>query len=182
MITMKNLSLIIAVTLLIAQVALYSISCSGGGHRHVKVSAGEYYSEDELDALSAGQRSKYCNDLNNEMAASQREFEAKTTELQETKDLIQSIRRQIVPVEQEVLKLESDIRSVNDEIAEVKALPQTWKIKPGDSLTYIAMQPNVYNDLDKWERIFEANRDKILDPYYIFPDTVLVIPRDWPTD
>ena len=44
------------------------------------------------------------------------------------------------------------------------------------------MEPRVYNDIDKWWKIFEANMHIIEDPYYIFPDTVLSIPRDWPID
>jgi len=32
----------------------------------------------------------------------------------------------------------------------------------------------------KWPRIYRANTDKIEDPEWIYPDTVLVIPREWP--
>ena len=93
-----------------------------------------------------------------------------------------SIRQRIIPMETDVRRLEAEIRSLNDMIEEVKSLPTAWVIKEGESLTSIAMRDEIYNDIDKWERIFEANMDKIDDPYYIFPDTVLVIPRDWPTD
>ena len=116
------------------------------------------------------------------MARAQAEFEAKTLELRDTRNLIQSIRRQIVPIETEVRRLDSDIRTLNTQIEAVEALPKKWKVRPGDTLTSIAMQDEVYNDIDMWEHIFSANLDKIDDPYYIFPDTVLVIPRDFPVD
>jgi septal ring factor EnvC (AmiA/AmiB activator) len=164
------------------QLTLYVGGCAGSKTRAVNVTAGEYYSEDEYESLSSGKRSDYCQQLTSEMAVSQKEYEAKQKEMQDTKDLIQSIRKQIVPIEQEVLQLESDIRSLNDKIDQVKALPKEWKIKLGDTLTLIAMQENVYNDIEKWWKIFEANQDKIADPWYIFPDTTLVIPRDWPAE
>jgi len=65
---------------------------------------------------------------------------------------------------------------------DVEALPKLWSVRAGESLSLISGYDQIYNDIDKWEKIFEANLDKIVDPYYIFPDTVLVIPRDWPTD
>ena len=109
-------------------------------------------------------------------------LDALEQEIQDDKDTILSIRRQIVPIEQEVLALQSNIRTLNDKIEEVNSLPKEWKIKTGDTLTLIAMKPEIYNDIEKWTKIFEANHHIIDDPYYIFPDTVLAIPRDWPTD
>lgn len=178
----KTVALAFLAAFAVAQVAFYTVGCSGSKRRHVSVSAGEYYSEDEYDLLGNRAKSQYCKALQEEMATSQAEFERVTREIQNAKDLIKSTRRQIVPIEREVLQLESDIRSLEDDIADVKALPAQWAIRPGESLTIIAMQKNVYNDIDKWWRIFDANRDKIVDPYYIFPDTVLLIPRDWPIE
>ena len=161
---------------------VYHVGCTGSKIRNVNIAAGEYYSEEEYESLSGSQKSNYCRQLTSEMAVADSEYQGKQKEIQDTKDLIQSIRQQIVPIEQEVLAHESDIRSLNDKIGAVKALPTVWKIKPGDTLTLIAMKEDIYKDIEKWFRIFEANQDKIEDPYYIFPDTVLVIPRDWPTD
>ena len=164
------------------QVGVYAAGCSRGVKQKVDVSAGQYYSEAEFASLSASQRSKYCGQLTAEFDTVQADYHAKEKEIQDAKDLIQSIRQQIVPIEQEVLRLESDIRSVNDKIETVKALPTQIVVKEGDTLTLIAMRKDVYNDIDKWWKIFDANKSKIQDPWYIFPDTVLVIPRDWPTD
>ena len=156
--------------------------CSGSKNRNINVSDGEYYSEDEYEKLSGGQKSNYCKELSAQLNSAEAEHQRMQKEIQDTKDLIQSIRRQIVPIEQEVLKLESEIRTLNDKIATVEALPKEWIIKDGDTLTLIAMKKEIYNDIEKWTRIFQANNDIIDDPYFIFPDTVLVIPRDWPTD
>ncbi|MFQ5472574.1 MAG: LysM peptidoglycan-binding domain-containing protein [Dehalococcoidia bacterium] len=162
--------------------AAVSSGCSGVKYRHVNVSAGEYYSEDEYELLPDGRKDSYCSELQLELSVARQEFEEKSSEIQRTKDLIASLRSQVVPIETEVRRLEAEIRTLNAEIEEVKALPKTWKVRPGDTLTGIAMMDEIYNDIDKWEALFEANKDKIQDPYYIFPDTVLVIPRNWPTD
>jgi predicted nucleic acid-binding Zn-ribbon protein len=161
---------------------MLAAGCAGSKSRPVNVVDGEYYSEDEYEMLSGSQKSNYCKELTGELAVANTAYEDKQKDIQDAKDLIQSIRKQIVPIEQEVLRLESDIRTLNTEIDGVKALPTEWKIKEGDTLTLISMNEKVYNDIEKWWKIFEANKDIIEDPYYIFPDTVLVIPRDWPVD
>ena len=109
------------------------------------------------------------------MTATQRQIEV-------TKNAIENARSKIVPLQNEVIRLDAEIRTLDDQIDDVKSLPKQWTVKAGESLTLISMEPRVYNDIDKWWRIFEANTHIIQDPYYIFPDTVLTIPRDWPTD
>ncbi|MFQ5512083.1 MAG: LysM peptidoglycan-binding domain-containing protein [Candidatus Krumholzibacteriia bacterium] len=170
------------IALLALGIQLALLGCGGGKFRQVNVGAGEYYSEDEYEMLPDGRKGAYCADLERELGLAQQDFEEKTIAVQEAKDLTVSIRQRIIPIEAEVRRLEAEIRSLNDQIKQVKSLPTTWVIKDGESLTSIAMRDEIYNDIDKWERIFDANKDKIFDPYYIFPDTVLVIPRDFPTD
>ena len=177
----KRLGVLVCVILAVGLVAVV-VGCGGSKSSGVNVAGGEYYSEDEFESLSSGGKSDYCKALNSELDGAQAEHQRIQTEIQNTKDLIQSIRRQIVPIEQEVLQLESAIRTVRGEIEEVKALPAEYKIKDGDSLTLISMKEGIFNDIEKWTAIFEVNQDKIDDPWFIFPDTVLVIPRDWPTD
>jgi nucleoid-associated protein YgaU len=162
--------------------ALLTSGCGGSKQRKVDVAAGEYYSEDEIAEFSNREKNQYCADLGTERTRAQQEFEAKTQELKELRDLIDSIRAQTKPVERDVLRLEAEIRTLNDQINEVKSLPTTWTVGPDQTLSIISGLPEIYNDIDKWWKIFEANQDKIDDPFYVFPDTVLVIPRDWPTD
>ena len=51
---------------------------------------------------------------------------------------------------------------------------RTYTVKSGDSLSKIAK--DVYGDASAYNRIFEANRDKLNDPDKIFPGQELVIP------
>lgn len=51
---------------------------------------------------------------------------------------------------------------------------RTHTVRSGDTLSGIAQE--VYGRADRWQLIFQANRDKIDDPDRIFPGQVLVIP------
>ncbi len=51
---------------------------------------------------------------------------------------------------------------------------RTYTVNSGDNLTAIAQQ--VYGDGSQWQRIFEANRDKISNPDLIHPGQELIIP------
>ena len=51
---------------------------------------------------------------------------------------------------------------------------KTYVVVSGDSLSKIAQRE--YGDGNDWNRIYEANRDKLKDPDKIFPGQKLVIP------
>lgn len=51
---------------------------------------------------------------------------------------------------------------------------QTYVVVAGDSLSKIAKRH--YGDANKWNRIYEANRDQIKDPDLIHPGQKLTIP------
>lgn len=51
---------------------------------------------------------------------------------------------------------------------------RTYKVQAGDTLSKIAKE--VYGDASKYQRIFEANRDKLENPDKIRPGQELVIP------
>ena len=51
---------------------------------------------------------------------------------------------------------------------------QTYKVQSGDSLSKIAKQ--FYGNANEYNKIFEANRDKLNDPNKIMPGQELVIP------
>jgi nucleoid-associated protein YgaU len=107
-------------------------------------------------------------------------MEEKDTELQATRKQIESLRNQIKPIEQQLLRIDSDIRTLTSQIAELEALPKQWNIQPGECLWIISGYEEIYSDPVKWPRLYRANTDKILDPEWIYPDTVLVVPREWP--
>jgi len=52
---------------------------------------------------------------------------------------------------------------------------RTYTVKPGDSLSKISRE--FYGDANKYQKIFEANRDKISDPDKIRAGQELVIPE-----
>lgn len=158
---------------------LLNAGCGRSKQRVIDVSTGEYYTEDEIEQMSDGKRSKYCRDLEAERAAKQQEFDEMTADLARTNEQITAARADRDQLERQLIAVESDLRTLDDQLDEIKALPTTWKVRPGESLSSIAALPEIYNDVDKWWKLYEANKDKVPDPYFCFPDTVIVIPRDW---
>ena len=57
---------------------------------------------------------------------------------------------------------------------QVMASSRTYTVKSGDSLSKIAKE--YYGDANSYNKIFEANRDKLSDPNKIQPGQELVIP------
>jgi Uncharacterized protein containing LysM domain len=58
-------------------------------------------------------------------------------------------------------------------ISAPEAAQNTYTVQSGDNLTKIGQKYGV-----SWQKIFEANRDKIDDPNKIFPGQELVIPSE----
>ncbi|HEY0180643.1 MAG TPA: LysM peptidoglycan-binding domain-containing protein [Dokdonella sp.] len=54
--------------------------------------------------------------------------------------------------------------------------PKTYTVEKGDSLSKIAKK--LYGHANRWQAIFEANRDQIDDPDLIKPGQVLKLPAD----
>ena len=57
-----------------------------------------------------------------------------------------------------------------------KAAGQQYTVKPGDTLARIAEQ--FYSSGNKWEKIYEANKEQVKNPNYIFVGMKLTIPPD----
>jgi nucleoid-associated protein YgaU len=61
-------------------------------------------------------------------------------------------------------------------LAEVDSIEgSNYMVKEGDSLSKIALR--AYSDIYEWEKIYEANLDKISNPSIIYPGQELTIPR-----
>lgn len=157
-------------------------ACSRTTGRHVDVSKGEYYSEQDLAELSAAQKSAYCAALEAERNRVQTEHTLTQEDLVATRKKIDSLRNQITPVEKEILRIESDIRTLSGQIAALERLPSEYTVKEGDCLSIIADRDDIYAAASKWPRIYRANLDKIEDPVWIYPNMVLAIPRELPTE
>jgi LysM repeat protein len=57
-----------------------------------------------------------------------------------------------------------------------KSASQHYTVKPGDTLTRLAEQ--FYSSADKWQKIYEANREQVKNPNYIYIGMKLIIPAD----
>jgi len=70
----------------------------------------------------------------------------------------------------------SDVQSGSSSTAPAPAAPEpkTYTVAAGDSLWKIAQHH--YGDGNKWQKIFEANKDTIKNPDLIHPGQTLVIP------
>jgi len=53
---------------------------------------------------------------------------------------------------------------------------QQYTVKPGDTLARLALQ--FYNSANKWGKIYEANKDQVKNPDYIYIGMKLIIPGD----
>jgi nucleoid-associated protein YgaU len=64
----------------------------------------------------------------------------------------------------------SDVKSGSSSTAPEK----TYEVQSGDSLSKIAKRE--YGNANKWQQIYDANRDILKDPDKIFPGQILRIP------
>ena len=55
---------------------------------------------------------------------------------------------------------------------------ENYSVIPGDYLTLIASYYSIYSNSRRWPEIYEANKDKIKDPDWIYPRQEFVIPHD----
>ncbi len=172
----------IALTAVVVSGMLLIGACGGSKEKKIEVAAGEYYSEAELERLSAGMKNRYCNDLGSLRESAQQELEAKTRELEETNEKIKTVGAKRAELDRERVRLEVDIRALKEQITAVDALPDSVRIRVGESLETIAALPDVYNDSTKWWKLLEANEQILLDPFYCLSDTVIYIPRNWPAN
>ena len=53
-----------------------------------------------------------------------------------------------------------------------------YTVIPGDYLGLIASYLSIYSNAKRWPEIYEANKGKIKDPDWIYPNQVFVIPHD----
>ena len=70
--------------------------------------------------------------------------------------------------------VQSSVSSTEDITSSTAPSDQTYTVEKGDTLSHIAKQ--FYGKANKWNAIFEANRDQLDDPDKIKPGQVLKIP------
>ena len=57
-----------------------------------------------------------------------------------------------------------------------KPAAQEYTVKLGDTLSKLAER--FYNSTSKWDKIYEANKDTVKNPHYIYIGQKLMIPTD----
>jgi nucleoid-associated protein YgaU len=55
---------------------------------------------------------------------------------------------------------------------------ESYTVKAGDTLTSIAAKPEIYGSAGQWQRLYNANRERIQDPNRITAGMTLRVPRD----
>ena len=88
---------------------------------------------------------------------------------------VEEAQEEIVVVDQPIY----DQRRAYEEsvLAKQAGLPTEHSVKKGESLWLIAGYPEIYGNPLEWPKIYEANRDRILDPNLIYPKQELRVPR-----
>jgi nucleoid-associated protein YgaU len=84
-------------------------------------------------------------------------------------------------IEESLNAMENRYNVLMGKVSYFRNLPGTHTVMSGECLYEISSYEHIYDDPLKWPRIHRANRDLIKDPDLIYPDWILNIPRDWPT-
>lgn len=67
----------------------------------------------------------------------------------------------------------AETSETGDEALEI-VKPKSYTVKSGDMLSRIALE--IYGDANAWDRIYQANNDKLSSPHIIKPGQELIIP------
>lgn len=101
------------------------------------------------------------------------ECQAKESELRVKIDEEQSA---ISALKGDIASLRSQVQDLENQIVELKKPKyDIYVVKDGDTLSKIAHE--VYGKSNRWKDIYEANRDVIKNPEFIYPGWKLKIPR-----
>ena len=171
---------ILGVTLL-AAISLAIVPLTVTSALAVDVSKGEFYTEEEYQDLSGDEAKAYCESLAREKERQEKLLSETQSKLDQDKATLEDLKQQLKKVDGELQPMKSRVQALEAEIAELEALPTEWTVKKGECLYKISGYEEIYSDPVKWPRIYRANRDKIMDPWLIYPGWVLRIPRGLPT-
>jgi nucleoid-associated protein YgaU len=166
---------------LLAAVSLAAVPLTVTSVLAVDVSEGEFYTEEEYQDLSGKEAEAYCEALAEEKDRQEMLLSEAKSKVDQDKAALEDLRQQLNRVDGELQPMKSRVQALEAEIAELEALPTEWTVKKGESLYKISGYEEIYSDPVKWPRIYRANRDRIEDPWLIFPGWVLRIPRGLPT-
>ena len=99
---------------------------------------------------------------------------AKNTPLPEAKAI--PAQEKIKPVAKQIPASTEKTITTSTVAKTTKAAAQEYTVKVGDTLSKLAER--FYNSISKWEKIYEANKDTLKNPHYIYVGQKLIIPPD----
>jgi len=160
----------------------------------------------EMAATAKAQADQAVKDLekkmNRKLALLSQDVESLKTDVALAKEMAATAKAQADQAQLDVQRLSGEVRKNRElflssiekileqikekekkfkaEKVELKAPPSAmiYRVKKGDSLWSIAGSPEVYNDPNKWKKIFEANKDRLTSPDLLYPGQKLIIPRE----
>jgi nucleoid-associated protein YgaU len=166
---------------LVALSLLAVVGCGGGVDRQVDVSAGEYYTPEEVQKLNKDQYTAYCASLDTELTKVSGEATSTQAAVGTTQAQVAAAQKDVKALESQYNGKKAETDAVQKDIDYFKGLPKMWTVREGEFLHKISGYEEIYADALKWPRIYRANKDKIEDPNLIYPGWQLAIPRDWPS-
>ncbi len=175
---MKRMSIVLALALLLP--ALLLTGCGKKVTREADVAAGDYYTEKEFKSLSDEQRDRYCEDLAAELARLKQAADADEMANKQAADNLKNLKKKATTLQGKLADQDERLADIRKEIAYFESLPTNYTVVKGDCLWKISGKEEIYADPIKWPRIYRANKDKIADPHWIYPDQVFSIPRECP--
>ncbi len=109
-----------------------------------------------------------------------KEIKQLARQTQEKTDLLfaklNNLEKRVRVLEQRVGK--KPIKLKPKKLYPVKKVGKLYDVKKGESLWRIAGHKDVYNDPTKWQKIYQANKNKIANPNIVYPGQRLVIPPE----
>lgn len=160
--------------LALAASGLFLAACAGGSSQIDRDPAlGQYYTTEELAALSPAARNAYCRKMEQTLEELSEETKSYQVRLDSMQVMADTLRAQTIA-------MSDQIRQVNNELRELRLQRKdvdSYTTKEGDTLHRVARM--LLGDPTRWSEIMEANKTTTTeDPEAVLsPGTVLKIPR-----
>jgi murein DD-endopeptidase MepM/ murein hydrolase activator NlpD len=146
--------------------------------RRAKAEAERTKAEEERKRAEEERKQAVAAKAKSDEERKQKEMEEAKRQADEARLKAEEAQRQAEEAQRmatEAQKREAEaLRRREEEAAAAAEVERTYVVKKGDSLSKIAMQ--FYGSYDRWNDIYEANKDQIKNPDLIYPDQEFVIP------
>jgi hypothetical protein len=159
--------------------AVFLAGCAGSAPQppSYDVSAGRFLTAEEYANLSRDEALQYCDQLVAEVDIQKDNAEAAAAEAASLQPQVDDLEARLAGAKGAADALAAEVDALERGRRATPERPGTYTVRQDDWLYKIARSAGVYGDEKGWEKIFEANRDKISDPNLIYPGQELEIPR-----